>query len=241
MTKKDGEKFLYLLLGAVVIEIILKKTSASGGSSGSTSGANSSGGLFSTLTQGLTNMVSSFTGKTAADFVAAMTPIASQIQAAYGIDPLITMTQSALESRWGRSGLTQQANNLFGMTAGSWLSKGLPVIDMPTHEYSSKQPDQISYFETPGDLISKALRQDGGSDLMVHRYFRKYPTWYDSAADWAKLLSTLSVYSTAYADAQAGDLASFSNDIAAAGYATEPDYAVQLVAAGTEIQGIQSA
>lgn len=197
--------------------------------------------LLDTLSVGASDILATITGSKEPDFVEKMAPIAAQIKATYGIDPLITVSQAALESGWGLSGLTQKANNLFGFTGDTWAKEGKSVIYMHTHEYSPHLPDKIQYFNTPGDIVSKSPAADGvGSDLMVDRPFRAYPTWYDSVADWAALIRTPR-YAAAYADAQQGDLTAFANDVAAAGYATEPDYASQMIAVGDDVSAIQSA
>lgn len=225
---KDWTKILYWVVGIMGVGILFKKASTTQTGQDVTSSA---GNL-------VASTVGELLGTTQKNFVDKMQPITAQIQALYGIDPLITITQAALESGWGTSGLTVKANNLYGFTGDSWAKEGKAVINLPTHEYSSYAPDQIQFFNTPGDIISKTANANGGTDLMVNRPFRSYPTWYDSVSDWAQLISEASRYAQAYADAKNGDLQSFAADVAAAGYATEPDYAAQLVSVGTKIQGI---
>lgn len=181
-------------------------------------------------------MVKSITGTKVPDFVNRMRPIAEQIQSTYHIDPLILISQAALESGWGLSQLSAKYNNLFGFTAGSWLQKGLPVVDLPTHEYIKKPIDQVTYFETSGDIVSKEPVNAGETKVLVHRYFRKYPTWYDSAADWANLITTASRYSQAAQAAKSGDLDAYASLVSAAGYATDPDYPALLTDTGSTVQ-----
>lgn len=192
------------------------------------------------ISAGASDIMSTLTGQKKPDFITKMTPIAAQIQATFGIDPLITTTQSALESNWGLSGLTAKANNLFGFTGDDWAKQGKSVIYMHTHEFSPADPDKIQYWSTPGDIISKEPAAGGGTDLLVNRPFRAYPTWYDSVADWAHLMGTAR-YADALKYAKAGDLPNFAQAVHVAGYATEPDYATELVSVGTDIQNIQSA
>ncbi len=256
MNKKDAQKLVYLALGAVVVEVVLKNMN--GSSAGS--GASSDESLLSTITQGITNAVGTLTGTKQQNFITTMTPIAAQIQAQYGIDPLIVMTQAALESGWGTSGLTVKANNLYGYTGdaalNAWIvSKGLPAstpmpqimaldlsaapfIIMQTHEESPAS--SVQYFTHPGDVLSQTPNGSGGLDLEVYRPFRKYDSWLSSVEDWVTLMRT-SRYSAAWADAQAGDLDSFAADVASAGYATESDYSTQLVSVGSEISDVQNA
>lgn len=196
----------------------------------------SSSGVLDSLTSGITDAVGTLTGSKVSNFVTTMTPIASQIQATYGIDPLILISQAALESGWGLSSLAAQYNNLFGFTAGTWLQQGLPVIDLPTYEYIQEPIDQVTYFETPGDIVSKTAVNDNETKVLVHRYFRRYATWYDSAADWANLITGASRYAQAAQAAKTGDLASYASLVSAAGYATDPSYPSLLTSTGDTVQ-----
>lgn len=253
VAKKDWQKLGWFVGGAILLEYILSHTNQPAADTVDT-------GLISSISSGVTNLVGTLTGNKQQDFVTQMTPIAAQVQAATGIDPLITMTQAALESGWGASGLTKKANNLYGFTGdaslGSWLAqKGMPqntsmktilaqdtsaapFILMKTHESA---PGHSQYFSRPDDIVSQTQKADGSYDLMVWRPFRRYDSWLASVLDWAHLISTAGRYTQAYADARAGNGEAFANAVAAAGYATEPDYAAQLVAVANKISGIQSA
>jgi flagellum-specific peptidoglycan hydrolase FlgJ len=246
MDAKSQKNLFYLALGGIGL-YLASKSASSVVSTGSSS--DQTPGLLDSLTSGITNAVATLTGSKQADFITKMQPIAHEIGGQYGIDPLIIMTQAALESGWGTSGLTKKANNLYGYTGDaalrSWLaSKGLPAntdmqtilnmdlsaapfIIMQTHEEVSDSPHQ--YFERPGDLVSQ-----NGTDAMVYRPFRRYDSWQSSVNDWVALMRT-SRYAAAWADLMAGDLNGFSNDVYAAGYATESDYPTQLVSVGSEI------
>lgn len=253
MDKKQLKKLGWFIAGAVALEYVVSKSSQPKAETVDTS-------LLGTITSGVTNLVGTLTGNKQQDFVTQMTPIAAQIQASNAIDPLVTMTQAALESGWGTSGLTRKANNLYGFTGdaalNTWLAQnGLftntdmqtilgmdtsaaPFILMQTHESATSHSQ---YFTRAGDIISQSQNSDGTYDLMVWRPFRRYDSWLASVQDWAHLISTTPRYAAAYADAKAGDATAFANDVAAAGYATEPDYATQLVSVADEISGIQSA
>jgi flagellum-specific peptidoglycan hydrolase FlgJ len=141
------------------------------------------------------------------NFKRAMLPITVSIEKEFGIKPSITLAQAALESGWGKSGLTAQANNLFGFTAeGSWLTAGKPVVYMKTAEYVA------------------------GVRVVVQRPFRKYPSWYDSVRNWAEIISGLSRYKAAYSFAKTGDVNNYAVAVKAGGYATDPAYAPKIVA-----------
>lgn len=135
-------------------------------------------------------------------FKKTMEPIANAIEREFGIKPVITITQSAHESNWGKSELTKKANNLFGFTKGSWIGD---TINMPTREYIA------------------------GQWITVARPFRAYESWYDSVKNWAEIISSASRYSEAYKFAKIGDLKSFAVAVAKGGYATDPKYAQKLI------------
>lgn len=127
-------------------------------------------------------------------------PIAKYIQVKYGIKPEITITQSALESKYGNSGLTQKANNLFGITGDTWRKLGKPVINMPSTEYVLGVP------------------------IPTNRWFRMYDSWNSSTEDWAKMISTLNIYGNAYYHAKKGNIKQFADEMQRVGYATYPKY-----------------
>jgi flagellum-specific peptidoglycan hydrolase FlgJ len=143
------------------------------------------------------------------------------------------MSQAAHESNWGNSGLTQKANNLFGYTANdSW--KG-DVLSMSTTEYSNYPPDKIKYWNKPGDIALKEPFKTG-SKLTVIVGFRKYEDWDESCKDWGRNISNLPRYSAAYQYAKLGDLEGYARAVSSAGYASDPNYAQQLINVSKEIQ-----
>lgn len=74
----------------------------------------------------------------------------------------LTTAQAIIESAWGKSGLTQKANNLFGIK-GTYNGQS---VTMRTREVFN------------------------GKTTYVNAAFRKYPTWAESIADHSKFLST---------------------------------------------------
>lgn len=149
------------------------------------------------------------------NFKIAMEPVTKAIETSYGIKPIITLAQSALESNWGTSGLTDKANNLFGFTASdTYVKSGKPVINMPTKEFIN------------------------GKWVTQNRYFRKYASWYDSAVDWAKIISGLARYKTAYENAKTGNVELFALNVTKAGYATDPRYTGKIIASAKDVGGI---
>ncbi|MBA1393217.1 cell wall hydrolase, partial [Lactobacillus sp. XV13L] len=80
--------------------------------------------------------------------------------------PSVTAAQAAIESGWGTSGLTSQANNLFGIK-GSYHGQ---YIIMPTKEWV------------------------GDHYIIVNAKFRKYPTWAASVEDHGSFFTDNSRY-----------------------------------------------
>ena len=83
-----------------------------------------------------------------------------------GILASLTGAQAIIESNWGNSGLTQKANNLFGMK-GKYNGESVKML---TTEYYN------------------------GVKQRVYADFRKYPSWADSIADHSGLFNRLSRY-----------------------------------------------
>jgi len=114
--------------------------------------------------------------------------------------PSLCLAQAALESNWGKSGLSVSANNLFGYTPGTaWKGK---VYAGNTFEY-------INGVRTP----------------MV-RNFRAYSSWAESVEDYLNLLSGAARYRAVIGER---DYKKACRAVAAAGYATAPDYAAALI------------
>jgi Muramidase (flagellum-specific) len=94
-------------------------------------------------------------------FITRILPYVLADQLRTGVPASLTLAQAALESNWGRSGLTQKANNLFGIKgvgpAGS--------VTMATTEYAD------------------------GRATQVQAAFRAYNSWEESISDHSALLS----------------------------------------------------
>ena len=114
--------------------------------------------------------------------------------------PSLTIAQAILESGWGKSGLTQKANALFGIKAGSaW--KG-PRVNSKTFEY---------YDGKRADIVDA---------------FRAYGSWEESIEDHRKLLRGAERYKAVIGER---DYKKACRAVHAAGYATAPDYADKLI------------
>lgn len=99
---------------------------------------------------------------TADSFLRLLKPYVLQDMKNTGILASLTAAQAFIESNKGNSGLTQKANNLFGIK-GEYNGQ---YVVMPTTEYYN------------------------GVKTRVNAKFRKYPSWLESIADHSRLLCT---------------------------------------------------
>jgi hypothetical protein len=120
-----------------------------------------------------------------------------------GVPASVTVAQAILESDWGRSQLSQSASNYFGIKALGGLGND-GVVWMQTGEFDTE-----------------------GQSYQTTSPFRAYRSLVDSLIDHDLMLSN----SKRYADAMAaaGDPRQFAQELAEAGYATDPDYAAKLI------------
>lgn len=119
-----------------------------------------------------------------------------------GIPPSFKMAQAILESGWGRSGLTTDANNFFGIKAGSsW--KG-PVYNAKTHEFY--------------DGVRTNIRSD----------FRAYNSPQASFIDHSKLLMRYDRYKPLFS-LDFMDYKGWARQIKESGYATSLNYTEKII------------
>ncbi|WP_019911246.1 glycoside hydrolase family 73 protein [Paenibacillus sp. HW567] len=136
------------------------------------------------------------------DFIATIAPFAVADMKRSHIAASLTIAQAALESGWGSSGLTVKAGNLFGIKGSGPAGS----ITMRTTEYRKGQAIQISAA------------------------FRAYNHWGESIADHsAVILGGVSWNRSLYSKVAYTDGRTAAREIAAAGYATDPDYASKLI------------
>ena len=95
-------------------------------------------------------------------FLAVLKPYVLEDMKKTGILASLTASQAFIESNKGNSGLTQKANNLFGIK-GEYNGQ---YVVMPTTEYYN------------------------GVKTKVDAKFRKYPSWLESVADHSRLFNT---------------------------------------------------
>ena len=133
---------------------------------------------------------------TPTEFLTLYFPFALQAQKKYGVPAQVILAQAALESGWGKSKLSTEGYNFFGIKAdGSWN----------------------------GATITKQTREvRNGKEVYEAAKFRKYATPLESFDDHSKFLLKNPRYKAAF-DYQ-GDPKAFAAEVAKAGYATDPKY-----------------
>lgn len=137
-------------------------------------------------------------------FIAGAVAAAQESQRATKVPASVTIAQAILESGWGRSTLTRDDHNYFGMKCfGDPGPVGLGCREYATHECA-----QRDCYPT------RAL-------------FRAYRNATDSYVDHGKQLSTTARYAEAMKYTRDPD--QFAREIHAAGYATSPTYADKLI------------
>jgi flagellum-specific peptidoglycan hydrolase FlgJ len=137
------------------------------------------------------------------DFIKAIAPHAQRIQEKYKILASLVIAQACLESNFGKSGLAQKGKNFFGIK-GSYKGQS---VTMRTHEY------------------------ERGKKVLIDAPFRKYPSWYESFEDLARLYHN----GVSWDRNKYKPIIGETNYILACqkvqecGYCTDPNYAAKLI------------
>ncbi|KAA6475138.1 phage tail spike protein [Bacillus swezeyi] len=140
---------------------------------------------------------------TNSDFIKEIAADAQRIYKKYDILASLIIAQACLESAWGTSGLAQKGKNLFGIK-GTYNGQ---YVLMWTTEYDKN-----------------------GNATRVQAKFRKYPSWYASLQDLAKLYVNGTSWDPNHYKAVVGekDYKKATAALVKAGYATDPNYATKL-------------
>jgi LysM repeat protein len=136
------------------------------------------------------------------DFIMAVAPGARASQRKSGVPASVTLAQAILESDWGRSKLTREANNLFGIKA-------------------QRGPGSAGVYEI------NTWEVYAGQSVTVFAAFKAYTSLADSIADHGNWFHDNSRYHGALEVKD--DPRAFAYAINAAGYATDPAYAPKLI------------
>lgn len=136
------------------------------------------------------------------DFIALIATGAQESMRATKVPASFTIAQGALESSWGESDLAKKACNLFGVKADkAWTG---PTLSMDTGEFIN------------------------GKRVVVPAVWRKYTNWADCLTDHARFFIVNKRYAPAFQHTDSAE--QFALAIAAAGYATDPQYAAKVIA-----------
>ena len=136
------------------------------------------------------------------EFILSVAPGARESQRKTGVPASVTVAQAILESDWGRSKLTREANNLFGIKA-------------------LRGPGTAGIYEIDTWEVY------GGQNVTVLAAFKAYTTLADSITDHGRWFHDNSRYRGALLVRD--DPRAFAYAINAAGYATDPAYAPKLI------------
>jgi flagellum-specific peptidoglycan hydrolase FlgJ len=137
------------------------------------------------------------------NFIREIASYAQRIQEKYNILASLVIAQACLESDFGRSGLAQKAKNLFGIK-GSYNGQS---VTMRTHEY------------------------ERGKKVWIDAPFRKYPSWYESLEDLAKLYTNGVSWDRNKYKPIIGETnyVMACKKVQECGYCTDPNYAAKLI------------
>jgi hypothetical protein len=136
-------------------------------------------------------------------FIDAVGTAAQRSSKTSGVPASVTVAQAILESDWGRSRLSRQGNNLFGIKALGSVTGPAGVVTLATREHV-----------------------DGG-DVIVQAPFKAYFTLEQSIDDHGSFFKRNKRYAGALR--VGNDARAFAHAIQDAGYATDPNYANKLI------------
>ncbi|WP_295991540.1 glycoside hydrolase family 73 protein [Rugamonas sp.] len=136
-----------------------------------------------------------------AAFIAMIGSAARASAALTKIPASFTIAQAALESGWGTARTALMAHNLFNIKAD-------PAWHGPTYQMASTE-------------------HIGGKDVLQVANWRMYPDFQACIDDHAKFFSVNPRYAACWKESTGEG---WTHAVAAAGYATDPDYAVKVIA-----------
>jgi flagellum-specific peptidoglycan hydrolase FlgJ len=150
-------------------------------------------------------------------FVETYFPFARASQDKTGVPALFALAQSALESGWGKKA---PGNMLFGMKTGEGKNFG-------GWQGHKQLITTTEYGDTPNMKFPEILpgypKKEGSKwKYVVKDYFRSYLSPLNTFMDWAGMLSNASRYRIAMQNKN--DPYKFAEEVAKAGYATDPNY-----------------
>ena len=150
------------------------------------------------------------------EFVKKYKPFALETERKTGISAIFILAQSALETGWGNSA---PGNMMFGVKAKAGTPPEKRQLVVTKEVLSSPN---VAFPE----IIRITKRADGNYLYEVKDWFRKYDSPEESFTDHANLFLKNKRYAKALL--VRSDPYKFAEEVAKAGYATEPTYADRL-------------
>ncbi|MGX7049093.1 glucosaminidase domain-containing protein [Pseudolactococcus piscium] len=161
---------------------------------------------------------------------------AQQLAKANDLFPSVMMSQAIAESAWGQSELAKTGNNLFGVKADpSWTGA---VVSRLTAENTTAANQTVTGYRTEsegrsGNPATTFVLANKGTAYYIYANFRKYASQSESLRDYVtKIKTTVNGSSYRYQGAWRSNAGSYQNAaraLKAGGYATDPDYAINLI------------
>lgn len=147
------------------------------------------------------------------EFVDKYLEFAQDTEAYTGISAVFILAQAALESGWAKS---VAGNNFFGIKANT----ATPMNKKQLVRTREVLKTNSAHFP---EIISIRQRSDGKYDYIVKDWFRKYDTPEDSFTDHAQFFLDNKRYAKALEVRD--NPYKFAEEVAKAGYASDPNYA----------------
>ena len=159
-------------------------------------------------------------------FVNYYSPFALASEKETGIPAIAQLAQGALESAWGK---IAPGNMLFGVKDTDGVNGNEQLLT--TTEYSRNANAKFPNIITVTPVIRNGQKW---YKYKIKDYFRKYPTPKESFVDHANFFIKNKRYAKALAVKH--DSYKFIDEIAKAGYATDPNYAATLKSIAKSIE-----
>ena len=153
-----------------------------------------------------------------ADFVKSFLPFARETEAKTGISAIAILAQAALESGWGKSA---PGNMFFGVKDTDGVNGNEQLLT--TTEFSRRSNLKFPVIISVTPVIHNGQKY---FRYIVKDYFRKYSTPEECFTDHTKFFFQNARYASALKVKE--DPQKFVEEIAKAGYATDPNYSVVL-------------
>ena len=154
------------------------------------------------------------------EFVKAYMSFAKQTESKTGISAIAILAQAAIESAWGK---VAPGNMFFGVKDHDGMNGNEQLLT--TTEYSRRADLKFPLVISIAPVIKSGQKM---FKYIVKDYFRKYATPEESFTDHGNFFLANPRYKNALI--VKGDPVKFIEEIAKAGYATDPDYAAKLKA-----------